>query len=169
MESRAKLFGHSVHAMLIAFPVGLFVTAVIFDIVHFVSPGEPWPTVSYWLIVAGVIGGLIAAVFGLIDYLGIPAATRAKRIGRIHGLGNVVVVALFAISAWIRRDTPLATGSVAYVFSFLGVAVAAVTTWLGGELVERLGVGVDDGAHLDAPSSLTDGASLRSRHGAARP
>jgi hypothetical protein len=35
------------------------------------------------------------------------------------------------------------------------VALASVTAWLGGELVERLGVAVDDGAHLDAPSSLS--------------
>jgi hypothetical protein len=33
--------------------------------------------------------------------------------------------------------------------------LGAVAGWLGGELVDRLGVGVDDGAHLDAPSSLS--------------
>ncbi len=33
--------------------------------------------------------------------------------------------------------------------------LGAVTGWLGGELVDRLGVGVDDGAHLNSPSSLT--------------
>jgi hypothetical protein len=39
--------------------------------------------------------------------------------------------------------------------SFAGVLLALGTGWLGGELVARLGVGVDDGAHLDAPSSLS--------------
>lgn len=155
MESRAKLFGHAIHPMLIAFPVGLFVTAVIFDVMYLVSKSAMWPLISYYLIAAGVIGGLAAAVFGFIDYLAIPAATRAKRIGRIHGLGNVVVVVLFLVSWWIRRPSTDAPPGSALALSFLAVALAAVTAWLGGELVERLGVGVDDGAHLDAPSSLS--------------
>ena len=155
MESRAKLFGHSVHAMLIAFPVGLLVTAVIFDVIHLMSRDGPWALVSFWLIVAGIIGGLVAAVFGLIDYLKIPAGTRAHRLGRIHGLGNVVVVVLFAVSWWLRRTAPTDPPGAALIFSFGGIALATVTAWMGGELVERLGVAVHDGAHLDAPSSLS--------------
>ena len=42
------------------------------------------------MIVAGIIGGLAAAPFGLIDWLAIPKRTRAKRIGLLHGLGNVL-------------------------------------------------------------------------------
>jgi uncharacterized membrane protein len=155
MESRAKLFGHSIHAMLIAFPIGLFVTAVIFDVILLLTKGGPWATISYYMIGAGIIGGLAAAVFGFIDYLGIPGTTRAKHVGRLHGVGNVLVVVLFLVSWWLRRSAPQDTPSAAYVISFLGVALAAVTAWLGGELVERLGVAVDDGAHLDAPSSLS--------------
>lgn len=155
MESKAKLLGHSVHAMLIAFPVGLFVTAVIFDVIHLVTKSGPWALISYYMIAAGIIGGLAAAVFGFIDYLAIPAGTRAKAVGRTHGLGNVVVVVLFLLSWWMRRSSPDAPAGSALLFSFLGVALASVTAWLGGELVERLGVAVDDGAHLDAPSSLS--------------
>ena len=33
MESRAKLFGHPIHPMLIVFPLGLLAAAVIFDII----------------------------------------------------------------------------------------------------------------------------------------
>jgi uncharacterized membrane protein len=155
MESRAKLFGHAIHAMLIAFPVGLLVTAVIFDVLHLLTNAGPWATISYYLIAAGIIGGLVAAVFGFIDYLGIPTGTRAKGVGRTHGLGNVVVVLLFLTSWWLRRSSPDVPSGLALTFSFLGVALAAVTAWLGGELVERLGVAVHDGAHLDAPSSLS--------------
>ena len=155
MESRAKLFGHSIHAMLITFPVGLLVTAVIFDVLHLMTTGGTWSMISNYLIVAGICGGLIAAVFGFVDYLGIPSGTRAKRIGRVHGLGNVVVVLLFFVSWWLRRPAPQEPSGAALAFSFLGVALAAVTAWLGGELVERLGVAVHHGAHLDAPSSLS--------------
>jgi uncharacterized membrane protein len=155
MEARAKLFGHAIHAMLIAFPVGLLVTGVVFDLVHLISRNGHWALISYWMIAAGIVGGLIAAVFGLIDYLAIPVGTRARRIGRTHGIGNVIVVVLFAASWWLRRSSPTEPSLVALILSFAGVALAAVTAWLGGELVERMGVGVDDGAHLDAPSSLS--------------
>ena len=34
-----------------------------------------------------------------------------------------------------------------YLLSLLGFGLAGVTGWLGGEMVDRLGVGVDDGAN----------------------
>jgi uncharacterized membrane protein len=155
MESRAKLFGHAVHPILIVFPLGLLATAVIFDVIHIVDGGATWATVSYWMIAAGILGGLAAAVPGLVDFIAIPSGTRAKSIGAIHGIGNVVVLGLFAASWWLRRDAPASPSTIELGLSFAGVALALVTGWLGGELVERLGVGVDDGAHLDAPSSLS--------------
>ncbi|MFI5257534.1 MAG: DUF2231 domain-containing protein, partial [Gemmatimonadales bacterium] len=97
MESRAKLLGHSIHAMLIAFPIGLFVTAVIFDIIHLVSGTALWASIAFYMIGAGIIGGLVAALFGFIDYLAVPTSTRAKHVGRLHGVGNVLVVVLFLI------------------------------------------------------------------------
>lgn len=156
MESRAKLLGHSIHQQLIPFPLGLLFTAVIFDIIHLVTGGTHWSLVSFWMIAAGVIGGLVAAPFGLIDWLAIPANTRAKRVGAIHGLGNLVVVALFGVS-WLMRNAGVETNpsTLALVLSFAGGGLAIITGWLGGELVDRLGVAVDEGAHLNAPSSLS--------------
>ena len=90
-----------------------------------------------------------------IDWVAIPSGTRAKRIGALHGIGNVVVVLLFAGSAWLRWDSPQAPIALALMLSFGGLVLALITGWLGGELVDRLGVGVDEGAHVNAPSSLT--------------
>jgi uncharacterized membrane protein len=155
MESKVKLLGHPVHPMLIVLPLGLLSSAVIFDIVHLVSGQDVFSTIAFWDMGLGIVGGLLAAVFGLIDWLNIPGGTRAKRIGLFHGGGNVVVVTLFAVSWLIRlAGENYDPGAVAYIFSFAGVALAAVTAWLGGELVDRLGVGVDTGANLDAPNSL---------------
>ena len=67
----------------------------------------------------------------------------------------VVVVALFAVSWWLRRPAPSTPGTIPIVISAVAVGIALVTGWLGGELVDRLGVGVDDGANLNAPSSLS--------------
>lgn len=158
MEARAKLLGHPVHQMLIVLPLGLLTTAIVFDIIHFISGNMRWTEVASWLIGAGVVGGLLAAPFGLIDWMGIPAGSRAKRIGAVHGLGNLAVVLLFAASWLVRRETPLAPGGTAYLFSFLGGGLAMVTGWLGGELVTRLGVGVHGDANVNAPSSLSERA-----------
>jgi uncharacterized membrane protein len=155
MESKIKFAGHPVHPMLIVFPLGLLATAVIFDIVYLVSGNSQWTVVAYYMIGAGIIGGLAAAVFGWLDWIAIPRGTRARRIGLWHGVGNVVVVALFILSWVLRRETPEVPPTGAIVSGLAAVVIALVTAWLGGELVDRLGVGVDDGAHLDSPSSLS--------------
>ena len=156
MDSRVKVAGHSIHQMLIVFPLGLLATAVVFDIIHLATDQPLWAEISYWMIAAGLIGGLLAAPPGLIDWTAIPSATRAYAVGAWHGIGNVIVLALFAVSWFLRREAPTAPSVTALVLSFGGVALAVVTAWLGGELVTRLGVGVDAGANLNAPNSLSD-------------
>jgi uncharacterized membrane protein len=156
MKARAKIFGHPVHQMLIVFPLGLLATSLIFDIVYKATDNGRWADIAFVMIASGIVGGLLAAVFGLVDWLAIPSGTRAKRIGALHGLGNVVVVGLFAVSWLLRYDAPIYVGAAPLVLSILGVSLALVTGWLGGELVDRLSVGVYDGAHLDAPSSLSN-------------
>lgn len=156
MESRAKLLGHPVHPMLIVLPLGLFISAVIFDAVYLWRGSPTFATVAYWNIAGGIIGGLLAAVFGLIDWLAIPSGTRAKQIGLLHGVSNVVVVGAFALVCWMRSDvTDVAPTTGVFLIEVGALLLGSVAGWLGGELVDRLGVGVDDGAHLDAPSSLS--------------
>jgi uncharacterized membrane protein len=156
MESRVKLAGHPVHPMLIVLPLGLLAVGVLFDIVYFATNDATFAEIAFWNITVGIIGGLLAAVFGLIDWLAIPQDTRAKRIGLWHGLGNFTIVVVFIVS-WLLRlprhayapdVLPLALGIVA-------VGAALVTAWLGGELVYRLRVAVDDDAGLNASNSLT--------------
>lgn len=153
MHASARFLGHPVHQMLVVFPLGLLATAVVFDVIHLVGGSEVMAAVSYWMIAAGLVGGALAAPFGLVDWLGIPKGTRARRIGAMHGIGNVVVLLLFALS-FLLRDRDYAPGFGQMVWAFAGAAIALVTAWLGGELVDRLSVGVDDDAGVDAPSSL---------------
>lgn len=155
MESKAKLFGHPIHQMLIVFPLGLLATSIIFDIVFLITHNGQWAIIAFWLIAAGVIGGLVAAPFGLVDWLAIPAGTRAKRIGGLHGLINVVVLILFGTGWLVRNHAPATPDGLCLGLSFAGLILAAVSGWLGGELVDRLGVGVDPGANVNAPSSLS--------------
>jgi uncharacterized membrane protein len=155
MESKVKLAGHPVHQMLIVFPLGLLATAVVFDVIFLIANNSDWTKAAYYMIGAGVVTGLAAAVPGTVDFLAIPRGTRAWRIGLVHGIGNVVVVTMFALSWYMRRENPATPPTEAVVAGMIGAGLAVFTGWLGGELVDRLGVGVDDGAHLNAPSSLT--------------
>ena len=157
MESRVKLFGHPIHPMLIVVPLGLFISAVILDAIYFFSGANTaLGLVGFWNIGIGIIGGLVAAVFGLIDWLAIPSGTRAKRIGLMHAGSNVLMLGLFTLT-WLDRF--VTTDHLPSTYNLLleggALAIGMVAGWLGGELVDRLGVGVDDGAHLDAPNSLS--------------
>jgi len=154
MESRVKLFGHPLHQMLVVFPIGLLGTSVVFDAIHMYNGSGRAADVAFALISAGLVAGLLAAPWGLIDWLAIPSGTRAKSIGAVHGLGNVAVLLLFALSWWLRAPQSTSPPNLAWLLSFVGAGLALFTGWLGGELVDRLGVGVSANANLNARSSL---------------
>jgi uncharacterized membrane protein len=156
MESRAKLLGHPIHPMLVVLPLGLFIGAVVFDAVYLWRGSSTVATVGYWNIAGGIVGGLLAAVFGLIDWLAIPAGTRAKSIGLWHAGSNVLAILGFAFVWWSRYSSgQLAITSGLFAIEVVALLVGGVGGWLGGELVDRLGVGVDNGANLDAPNSMS--------------
>lgn len=155
MRARATLLGHSIHQMLIVVPLGLYVIAVVFDVITVFRPIPELTIASFWNIVAGSIGAVVAAVFGVIDWTKIPPGTRARRIGVLHAGANVILLALFVIVALLRYDNPgYAVSSQALVLELVAFAFAGMGGWLGGELIDRLGIGVDEGAHPDATSSL---------------
>lgn len=155
MESKIKSMGHPVHPMLVNFPLGLLVTSAVFDIIHWVTGNGYWSGLALWMIAAGLITGLMAAIVGTIDALAIPSGTRAKSVSLVHGTGNFLVLVLFVVSWFLRLSAPGNPPIIAYVLSLLGAALLGVTGWLGGELTLRLGIGVDEGANLNAPSSLS--------------
>ena len=149
-----KVLGHPLHQQLVVLPLGLFTTAVAFDVITAITGELKWTQMAFFLIGTGILTALAAAIFGLLDGLAIPDGTRAKHVGALHGLGNVIVVVLFAASFLLRWSNPETAPPLAYFCSSGGILLALVTGWLGGELVDRLGIGVDAGANANAPSSL---------------
>ena len=100
MESRFKIAGHAVHPMLIVLPLGLLPVSVVFDIIWWVTDDVQYAAVGFFMVAAGLLGAVLAALAGAVDALAIPSGTRAKRIVLLHGSGNLVVAALFAVS-WV--------------------------------------------------------------------
>jgi len=139
------------------FPLGLLATSLVWDLVFLASDNLMWGAIAYWTIVAGVIGGLAAGVPGLIDWRAIPDGTRAKRVGAVHGILNVAILVLFVVSLVLRHGQGYTAPSlVSMLPGWIAIVAALPSAWLGGELVERLGVGVADFQNLNAPSSLRE-------------
>jgi uncharacterized membrane protein len=158
MESRVKFLGHSIHQMLVAFPIGLLLTSVVFDALSRVVVGSGISVAAYWMLAAGIVGGLLAAPFGLIDLMAIPTRTRASRVGAWHAVGNVIVLCLF-ISSWAARPSAVQPPpTLAVLLSLAGAVAILMTAWMGGELITRLGIGVSPHAHPDARSSMEGSA-----------
>jgi len=158
-----RALGHPVHPMLVVFPLGLLITATIFDLIDVAGGSNGFGQAAFYMIGAGVIGAALAALTGLIDWIGLASNTRAKRVGLLHAGCNTMVLLLF-LFVWLYRwgQPEYRVGAGGLVVELLAVAIGGVAAWLGGELVQRLGVGVDDNAHPDAPSSLS-GRPVRAR------
>jgi len=143
MKSRAGIAGHPIHPMLVPFPIALWIFSLASDFIYLFGFGGPvWKDIALYTIVAGVGGGLAAAVPGYLDYRGITEPLAAK-IAERHMIINVSLVLLFSINVLLRLSTgPHAIAPI--VLSVVGVGGLVISGWLGGELVYVKGVGVQD-------------------------
>jgi uncharacterized membrane protein len=142
VTSKASLAGHPLHPVMVVFPISFLVGALLTDILYWRLDDPFWARASLYLVAAGVITGLVAAVLGLVDFLTIQRV-RSVAAGWLHFLGNLVAVGLSAVS-WLLRANNV-EGAVMPVGLALSAVVALlllVTGWLGGELAFRYKVGV---------------------------
>jgi uncharacterized membrane protein len=144
-QSTASIAGHPIHPMLIPFPIVFFVSTFVCDLVFWQTGYPIWATAALWLLGAGIVMALLAAVFGFIDFLG-DQRIRDLPPAWWHFLGNLTVV-LIAVLNWYRR---YAFGDAAVlpwglVLSLIVVAILLFTGWKGWEMVYRGRVGVAEG------------------------
>lgn len=130
--------GHSVHAALIVFPLVLLAVGVIFDFIRLMGGSSAFTQIAYLLMLSGMIGGAVAALFGWIDWMIILPGSRAKKIGLLHGVVNSVVLLFYAASLYVRSNDPSHPEIAATVFSTVGAGFALIGGILGGELVDML-------------------------------
>jgi len=146
MRSNASVAGHPLHAILVAIPIGLWTFALVADIAaHFVDDPLAWKMVALYCIGGGIAGGVLAAITGIIDYTGIPSP-HVKRVATFHMVVNTIALILYAASFLLRWRAPAVQemALLPVILSTAGFLLVGLGGWLGGELVYRLGVGVDE-------------------------
>jgi len=134
-QSTAKIGGHPLHPMIVPFPIAFFATALLCDLAYWTSGNAAWPTASIWLIGAGIVMALVAALGGFTDLLG---DRRIRELSAVwwHFIGNLVLVAIEVIN-WVIRfqggDRAVLPGGI--VLSFVAVCLMLFTGWKGWEMV----------------------------------
>ena len=137
MDSRLRIANQAVQPVLVMFPLGLFAMAVLFDLGNVFGGPDILGALAYWNLVAGLIGGVLAAAASAIDLMFV-RGTLAKRRGVLQGLVNMGVLLIFAVILMVRMRTPdrVAGGGLVAV-ELLALAGAVFGAWYGGELVNR--------------------------------
>ncbi|MGN6307654.1 MAG: DUF2231 domain-containing protein [Mesorhizobium sp.] len=141
-RSTASVAGHPIHPMLVPFPIACFVGTLLTDIAYWRTADMIWANFSAWLVTAGVIMGLLAAIAGLIDFLG-DRRVRAQSPAWPHVLGNLLALILSIVNMFIHtRDAWTSVVPWGLVLSAIVVLILLVTGWLGWAMVYRHHVGV---------------------------
>lgn len=142
--SSANLAGHPMHPMLITLPIGLWVATLLADLGFWWFRVDGWATAAMWLLGAAIVGAVLAAITGLIDFLG---DERIRALGDAwqHAIGNVIAV-LVSLFSFYWRYRYGATGvlPVGLILSLIVVVIILFTGWKGGEMVFRHRVAVYD-------------------------
>lgn len=139
-------YGHPFHPILVTIPIGTWVASLIFDIIASTSDDPTvFVTGAQALIAIGIIGALVAAIFGFLDFSMIAAGTPAKTTAVTHMALNLGIVVLFAINYFVRAGAEHDEVSVlGVVLSVIGLAALGMSGWLGGKLAYHYGVRVAD-------------------------
>jgi uncharacterized membrane protein len=142
MATSARVAKHPIHPMLVPIPIGLWVFSLVCDVIHELGWGSViWKELAFYTMAGGIVGALLAAVPGFIDYRTI-ADSKVKRVAMAHMLMNLATVMLFVINLWLRTQRPADAG-MPIILSLIGVSLLGIAGWLGGELVYRYAMGVE--------------------------
>jgi uncharacterized membrane protein len=141
MTSPASIKKHPIHPILVALPIGLWTFALVCDFAKVLGVDGPWATLSVYSIAGGIVGAVLAAIPGVIDYLSIDEP-EMKRIATTHLFVNAGGLVIFGINLWSRFH--LSTQSIVpLLLSIVGIGLVGVGGWLGGEMVYVKGMAVE--------------------------
>lgn len=150
MRSRASFGGHPIHPAMVAVPIGAFTVTLVADVVAYTAGDPRWGDTARYALIVGIVGALVAAVFGLIDYFKVTMSEAGFRVARRHMILNLIAVALFVVSLWLRLSDPDGWCVPGFVASTLAYLLVGASGYLGGELVFKHKVGVVETADREA-------------------
>ncbi|MCP2636599.1 DUF2231 domain-containing protein [Microbacterium sp. HD4P20] len=139
-------YGHPFHPILVTIPIGAWVASLVFDIIGLIS-GDPSPYVigARILILIGLVGAVLAAAVGFLDFSQLAKGTAARKTATVHMVLNLGVTALFLVNLllrWSADDDEVSI--VGLILSIVALGALGVSGWLGGKLAYHYGVRVAD-------------------------
>jgi len=142
LRSTAEIAKHPIHPMLVPIPIACFIGALLTDITYWATARMIWADFSAWLLLVGLIGGALAAIAGLTDFLG-NRLIRDQVPAWPHLVGNLLVLVLSFFNLLVHsRDAWTSVVPTGLILSIIVVPILPVTGWLGWAMVYRHGVGV---------------------------
>ena len=145
-SAAAGLYGHPIHPILVTIPIGAWTSSLVFDVAAKLSDRpDTFATGSAWLIGIGLVGAVVAAIFGGIDFSTLAKGTRAYTTGLTHLSINVVVLLLYIVNLVVRGSAGYEdVSTTALILSVVGLGLLGASGWLGGKLSYHYGVRVAD-------------------------
>jgi len=144
MRSKASIAGHPIHPMLIPFPLALWATSFVVDVLFYFLRHPTLLIIAKFMIAAGCLGAIAAAIPGIIDWLAIKNGD-AKKVANWHARLNIAALVVFGISLFLRLGSySELVGrklTIPFLLSLVGVILISISGWLGGELAFRYGIG----------------------------
>jgi uncharacterized membrane protein len=142
LRPTAQIASHPIHPMLVPIPIVCFIGALVTDIAYAVTAEMMWSDMSSWLLLVGLVFGVLAAIAGLTDFLG-NRLIRSRSPAWPHMIGNLVVLVLAFFNVLVHtRDAWTSVMPTGLILSIITVLILPITGWLGWAMVYRHGVGV---------------------------
>ncbi len=142
--------GHSLHAAIVAVPIGAWSATAVLDVAGEESAAD-------LMLGIGLAGAAAAAVTGAAQWQDAAKDEDPRRLGALHALLNYATTGIMAGSWLMRRQGRREAGK---ALSTVGLGINLAGAWLGGELAYSLGIGVDHTAFQTPPVDWTDVAAL---------
>ena len=122
---------HPLHVLLGAYPIACFSGAFLTDIVYMNTAVMMWANFSIWLITAGLVMGVAAAVVGIVEAL-VSRKRAVLRPGWVHSIGNALVLLLSLWNAFVHsRDAYTSVVPTGIILSGVVTVLVLVVNWLG--------------------------------------
>lgn len=164
MKSRLQFAGHPVHAMVVGFPIGLYSTAVVCDVLFVLLKDPFWFRMAFWAIVFGLVTHVWAAATGLPDFLAVMKENKeAQRAASSHLVFGIGLLIIQGLNLGLRNGGEAPAGGSAglpLIVNLIAAAIVGVQGWYGGELVYRHHIGVD----VPDPAQAHPGGKHKAKH-----